>query len=202
MFVSLQRSALPAWTASSLAIGKLASRCARKQYLFTCRRPVRCGTPEPSSRRSLRMASSDPAQDCIFCKIISGELPCYKVFSDENCTAFLDLFPATSGHTLLVPRSHHEVLETMPPEEVSAVFARVPLLGKAIKAAVGAPSYNLLVNNGREAGQVVPHVHIHIIPRKPGDGLIRHPGGGPRLEPDKAEPLLRVLKEKLGHAGP
>jgi histidine triad (HIT) family protein len=144
------------------------------------------------------MTTKDTTTNCIFCKIIRGDLPSYNIYADETCVAFLDLFPATAGHTLLVPRAHHELMDTMPPDQVAAVFNRIPELGKAVKAAVGADAYNLLVNNGREAGQVVPHVHIHIIPRKAGDGLIRHPGGGPRLDPETAEPLVRALKQQLG----
>lgn len=152
------------------------------------------------ARSTARMTTIEGQPDCIFCKIIRGELPSYNVYSDETCVAFLDLFPATAGHTLLVPRAHHELIDTMAPDQVAALFARVPDLGKAVKSVVGAVSYNLLVNNGREAGQVVPHVHVHIIPRKPGDGLIRHPGGGPRLDPESAEPLVRALKQKLAHS--
>ena len=109
--------------------------------------------------------------DCIFCKIVAGQIPCTKVYEDENVLSFLDSGPISPGHTLLIPKKHHETVAEMSAEEVAALFRPVAWLAAAVKAAVKADGLNVLQNNGSCAGQVVPHLHIHLIPRWPGDGL-------------------------------
>jgi histidine triad (HIT) family protein len=90
---------------------------------------------------------------CIICKIIEGELPSYKVYEDERTLAFLDINPVSDGHVLLVPK-HHE-----------ALFMVLRKLVKPIQDAFDAPASNIIINNGPNAGQIIPHVHILIIPR-------------------------------------
>ena len=108
--------------------------------------------------------------DCIFCKIIKGEIPCYKVYEDEDTLAFLDIQPVNPGHTLVVPKQHFQNLEAIPEDLLAKVMVTVKKVAKTIKDNI-APSYNIQENNDPIAGQVIPHIHWHIIPRQEGDGL-------------------------------
>ncbi|MFO0974348.1 MAG: HIT domain-containing protein [Phycisphaerae bacterium] len=112
---------------------------------------------------------ADPA--CVFCKIIAGQIPALRVLDDEAVVAFLDVGPLAPGHTLLVPREHHARLADLPAAAAAAVGAHLPRLAGAILKATGATGLNLLQNSGRVAGQVVEHVHFHLIPRRENDGL-------------------------------
>jgi len=109
--------------------------------------------------------------DCIFCKIVSGQVPCTQVYEDEACLAFLDIGPISPGHTLLIPKKHYEAVMEMSAAEAAALFKPAAALAAAVKTALKADGINVLQNNGASAGQVVPHLHIHLIPRWPGDGL-------------------------------
>lgn len=108
---------------------------------------------------------------CVFCKIVRGQIPALRVYEDDHCLAFLDIGPLAEGHLLLIPKAHYQRLEDMPADEISAVFGQVPRLARAVMKVSGANAYNVLQNNGQPAGQEVPHVHFHIIPRVPSDGL-------------------------------
>jgi histidine triad (HIT) family protein len=109
--------------------------------------------------------------DCVFCRIVAGQIPCTKVYEDAACLAFMDIGPISPGHTLLVPKRHCESVMEMTADEVAALFKPVAALAAAVKDAVGAHGVNVLQNNGTTAGQVVPHLHVHLIPRWPDDGL-------------------------------
>jgi len=109
--------------------------------------------------------------DCIFCRIVAGDMPCARVHEDEQCMAFMDINPLQSGHILVIPRKHYELLTDMPGDDASALAAVLPRLARAVVAATGAEGFNILQANGSCAGQVVAHVHFHIIPRRGGDGL-------------------------------
>lgn len=109
--------------------------------------------------------------DCLFCKIIRGEIPSQKVYEDERSFAFLDIGPVNLGHTLIVPKEHHQDFAAMPEEEVGTLFVAVQRVAKAAAAAVGAPGFNIGINTGTTAGQVVMHAHVHVMPRFEGDGL-------------------------------
>ena len=109
--------------------------------------------------------------DCIFCKVVAGEIPAGIVFENESAVAFLDIGPLAEGHLLVVPREHYTHVVDMPPAECGRLLATVPTLGRALLDVTGAQGFNVLLNNGRIAGQVVPHVHCHLIPRKPADDL-------------------------------
>jgi histidine triad (HIT) family protein len=102
---------------------------------------------------------------CIFCRIIKGSAPSYVVYEDELTLAFLDINPISDGHTLILTRVHEERLEDLPPEHAEALFKTLCRLVGPIQRAMGVPATSIGVNNGREAGQLVPHVHIHVIPR-------------------------------------
>jgi histidine triad (HIT) family protein len=107
--------------------------------------------------------------DCVFCKIVKGEIPAIKILEDELNLAFLDIKPRSPGHTLAIPKKHYEKLEDIPEEEVKELMGFIHKLIKVIPKAVDAQGFNLGINNGRVAGQEVMHVHFNIIPRFEGD---------------------------------
>jgi len=104
-------------------------------------------------------------EDCIFCKIIEGELPSAKVYEDDHVYAFLDISQVTKGHTLIIPKVHTKNIYETPPEVAEELFARVPKLANAIKKTYNPIGMNLLNNNEKPADQSVFHLHIHLIPR-------------------------------------
>lgn len=108
--------------------------------------------------------------DCIFCKIVAGKIPARVIVQNEKAMAFLDAFPLAAGHTLVIPKAHYAKVQDMPPGDSDAVFGLVRELAGVVESAAGAGASTIAVHNGREAGQEVPHVHVHIIPRAPGDG--------------------------------
>ncbi|KAK8588466.1 hypothetical protein V6N13_087389 [Hibiscus sabdariffa] len=132
-----------------------------------------CPSPSPPAppRPPLSPSACSPPHDCIFCLIIRGESPAFKLYEDDVCLCILDTRPLIRGHSLIIPKSHFSSLDTTPPSVVAAMCSKVPFLGNAIMKATGSDSFNLLVNNGVAAGQVIFHTHIHIIPRKAGDCL-------------------------------
>lgn len=110
--------------------------------------------------------------DCIFCKIINGEIPSAKVFENEHVYAFLDISQVTKGHTLVVPKVHKENIYELTPTIASKLFEVVPQIANSIKEQFQPVGLNLLNNNGEKAGQSVFHYHMHIIPRYgKGDGF-------------------------------
>lgn len=109
--------------------------------------------------------------DCLFCKIIAGLLPANIVLDTDDAVAFLDIAPLADGHTLLVPKQHFGDLTEMSRDGAQRFLGHLPSLSKAVKTAAGADGFNVLQSNGSVAGQVVGHVHFHIIPRIANDGL-------------------------------
>jgi histidine triad (HIT) family protein len=110
--------------------------------------------------------------DCIFCKIINGDIPAAKVFENENVMAFLDISQVTKGHTLVIPKVHKENLFEMTPEVARNLFEVVPSIANALKAEYNPIGLNAVNNNGEHAGQSVFHFHLHLIPRYgKGDGF-------------------------------
>ena len=120
-----------------------------------------------SVKGNLNMA----ADDCIFCKIVAGQIPAARVYEDEVVLAFLDVGPISDGHTLVVPKAHFEKMHDCPAELLGQVGLSLGKVAKAVAAATNADGYNVLCNNGRAAGQLVGHLHFHIIPRRTGDGV-------------------------------
>ncbi|MBI1969653.1 HIT family protein [Candidatus Woesearchaeota archaeon] len=104
-------------------------------------------------------------ESCIFCKIIKGEIPAAKVYDGSKFIAFLDISPANKGHTLIIPKRHYVSLEEMPDGDGKEFGELQVKLGKAVMKATNAEGFNLLLNNGKAAGQEVMHAHIHIQPR-------------------------------------
>lgn len=110
--------------------------------------------------------------DTIFTKILAGELPCHRVYEDEDVLAFLDINPLSPGHTLVIPKEPAETLDQLSDEASAAVGRVLPRIARAVLQATGATQYNVLQNNGPRAHQAVFHVHFHIIPKlEDGRGL-------------------------------
>ena len=109
--------------------------------------------------------------DCVFCKMIDGQIPVTKIYEDRVVLAFLDIGPLSDGHTLVIPKQHFEKLDECPSQLLSQVGARLGTIAKAVREAMDSDGYNILCNTGRAAGQLVKHVHFHIIPRNMGDGI-------------------------------
>ena len=132
----------------------------------------------------------------IFDRILSGEIPCWRVYEDERVLAFLDIGPLSPGHTLVIPKERAARLHELSEESAAALGRVLPRLCRAVVAATGVEDYNVLQNNGAAAHQAVDHVHFHIIPKLESEGLgVGWPAG--RLEPEQAEPLQRRIREAL-----
>ena len=103
--------------------------------------------------------------DCIFCQIVSGQIPSSKVYEDEEVLAFLDITQVTTGHTLVIPKKHYRNVLEMDAEAASSLFARVPKIAKQLQDKLGASGVNIINNNEEAAGQTVFHTHVHLLPR-------------------------------------
>ena len=101
----------------------------------------------------------------VFCRIIAGEIPCTKVYEDDEVLAILDISQTTKGHTLVIPKEHYDSFLSCPTELIGKVFAVARRIGQAEVSILGAKGVNILTNCGEAAGQSVPHFHVHVIPR-------------------------------------
>lgn len=108
--------------------------------------------------------------ECIFCKIVAGEIPSIKVYEDDRFLAFMDINPATRGHCLLIPKAHHKDVMAMPGDLLKDLIVAAQGLAGASLTALGADGVNLLQSNGLAANQIIPHFHLHIMPRWTNDG--------------------------------
>lgn len=108
--------------------------------------------------------------DCLFCKILNKEIPNFTVYEDENVLAFLDIFPCAPGHTVVIPKKHFENLWDMNTETFSLMSESLRAVAGRVQARLKPDGMNIGINNGKVAGQAIPHVHWHIIPRFEGDG--------------------------------
>ena len=133
--------------------------------------------------------------ECIFCKIVKNEIPNQRVYEDRQVMAFLDISPTTKGHVLVVPKLHAANLEEIDDLSLGYVAAVARKLAMAMKKAFGAKGYNLVVNNGSEAGQLIGHFHFHIIPRYNKTELPAWPHAA--YKAGEAQSLCRKLKTAL-----
>jgi histidine triad (HIT) family protein len=133
-------------------------------------------------------------EDCIFCKIAKGEIPSAKVYEDNDMFAFMDIIPNTKGHLLIIPKEHFENIFTISED----ILQKIVVMGKQfaikMKEVLGATGVNVSSNNGKHAGQVVSHFHLHIIPRYEDDGLQMY---GPRVNEAVSLEELQKIAEKL-----
>ncbi len=110
------------------------------------------------------------SDDCIFCKIVAGEIPATKVYEDEYTLAFMDISPIIKGHVLVIPKEHYDPIMQAPDDVLGRCVSVAKRIAQAQVDALGADGVNLHQANGVAAGQVVPHIHFHVIPRFDGDG--------------------------------
>lgn len=136
----------------------------------------------------------------IFIKIIRGEIPCHRVYEDASVLAFLDINPVSRGHTLVIPKEPAVTLDALSDDAAAALGRALPRICRAVVKATGCPGYNLLQNNGAIAGQEVPHAHVHVIPRYPGDEAgagLRALWRPTKLDPSAGAALAKQIAEAL-----
>ena len=138
-------------------------------------------------------------ESTIFSKIIAGDIPCYKLYEDDKVLAFLDVFPLSRGHTLVIPKEAQPTLDLLSDDSAAAIGRVLPRIARSVMKATGATAYNILQNNGAEAHQAVMHVHFHIIPKFEDSGLgILWPAG--KLDSVLAKDIQTLIKENLAQA--
>lgn len=131
--------------------------------------------------------------DCVFCKIIKGEIQTNKVYEDENYLAFLDITPINPGHALLIPKAHYKNLYELPDNVLTDMAPLIKKIAVAVKQATGADGINISMNNEEVAGQIIPHAHFHIMPRFSNDGY-RHWRGKPYSESEARKTTEQIRK--------
>ncbi len=138
--------------------------------------------------------------DCVFCKIVAGKIRARVVKQNERAMAFLDAFPLAAGHTLIIPKSHYAKIQEMDSLDAQAVFDLLHKVTDAVELASKTNASTIAIHNGREAGQEVPHVHIHIVPRRRGDGAgpIHSMFRRPRLTAEEMDAMLDTITSRLG----
>jgi histidine triad (HIT) family protein len=129
-------------------------------------------------------------EECVFCKIISGEIPSEKIYEDNDFMAFLDVNPRSEGHSLIIPKQHVITLADMPSDKIDGLFKTVQLISKISVSKLGAKGFTIGSNNGIASGQVVPHLHVHVIPRY-------DEGSGKNYGFEAAFPVKEELKGKI-----
>lgn len=130
--------------------------------------------------------------DCVFCKIVSEELPSYKVYEDKDTMAFLDINPTAFGHTLVIPKKHFSNFEAIPEDLLQKTILVVKKIGQSIKDNLEVVGYNVCENNDPGANQIIPHIHFHLIPRYKNDHLDPWPQA--KYPEGKAQEILEKIK--------
>lgn len=135
--------------------------------------------------------------NCIFCKIVAGELPAAVLYEDEHLVAVMDAFPATRGHVLIFPKAHALDLYDLPQETAAAVLPLAQKLARAIRTALQPEGINVIQNNGKAAGQVVMHYHLHIVPRYAEDNVVIKSMSPPKTTPEERAETAASIKRKI-----
>lgn len=130
---------------------------------------------------------------CIFCDIVEAKIPSNRVFEDNDFLAFLDIAPVGKGHTLLIPKEHYETIMDLPDDLLKGLSVRLKQIAKSVMQAAKADGISISQSNREAAGQVVPHIHFHIIPRFAGDGLKQWPQR--KYEPDEMESYRKKIAQ-------
>jgi len=133
--------------------------------------------------------------NCLFCGIVAGEIPSAKIYEDDKAIAILDISPTAPGHALVIPKEHTRNLSEAPIEILASLLPVVQKVANGVTQALGADGFNLIVNNGEAAGQIIHHLHLHIIPRKDGDGLMHLPGKS--YAEGEIEKLAEAIKKTI-----
>ncbi len=135
--------------------------------------------------------------DCIFCKIVKGEIPSHKVYEDDKTLAFLDINPVHAGHTLVIPKEHSRNIFEIAEDDWVAVQKTVHRVAQAIEKSLDKDGVNLLMNNREHAGQVVDHSHVHLIPRHRGDGGVNNIWTHHPIREEETGPILEKIRAAL-----
>ena len=142
-----------------------------------------------------------PADQCVFCRIVAGTSPCHEIFRDDATLAFMDIHPANDGHCLVIPKTHFCKVFEMPTEAFSAVAAAVVKVARAVNDELRPGGLSLLQANGALAGQTVPHVHVHVLPRRADDNLLinwdREGTDGRAGDPARIAEIAERLRSRL-----
>ena len=135
-------------------------------------------------------------KNCIFCKIISKEIPSNEIYSDDRVMVILDINPAAEGHCIILPKQHYQILPQIPDELVGYLFKTAKKISKSLLKSLAVQGTTIFVANGGLAGQKAPHFMLHVIPRKPGDLLFRLPKNNmDEKELDAVQGLLSLMKK-------
>src|SRR2546423_1140324 len=134
----------------------------------------------------------------VFAKILRGEMPCVKVYEDEHTLAFLDIMPSVEGHTLVIPKAPAKEIFDLSADGVSALMRATQKVAKAVKRGLKCPGLMLVQLNGASAGQSIPHLHFHILPRE--KGLDLHLHGRATKKPEELEPIAAKIRAALSSA--
>jgi len=135
--------------------------------------------------------------ECIFCQIIQKKVPSRIVFEDDISVAFLDINPANPGHIIVIPKEHRETLLNIPVDELKKISANIQAIAVAALKSTNASGFNILQNNGQDAGQLIPHVHFHIIPRFKDDGLNLGVMRQHKMEPAEMDKIASRIKSSI-----
>lgn len=132
--------------------------------------------------------------ECIFCKIIKGEIPSFTVYEDETFKVILDRFPSALGHVLIIPKAHYRDMFELPQDIASKIYPLAQKIASRVKEVMGAEGINILQNNGEVAGQSVYHFHLHIVPRKSRDGITLNQSSNMDTTIEELEAVWNQLK--------
>lgn len=132
--------------------------------------------------------------DCIFCKIIKGEIPSFTIYEDDAFKVILDRFPAAQGHVLILPKAHYSDVFELSEEVAAKLYPLAKKIAQHIKEVTGAEGINIVQNNGEAAGQTVHHFHLHIIPRKMSDTLVLNQSSNTDTTLEELEAIWHQLK--------
>lgn len=132
--------------------------------------------------------------ECIFCKIIKGEIPSFTVYEDETFKVILDRFPSALGHVLIIPKAHYKDMFELSQEVASKIYPLAQKIASRVKEVMGAEGINILQNNGEVAGQSVYHFHLHIVPRKSEDGITLNKSSNMDTTIEELEAVFKQLK--------
>ncbi|MBL1216653.1 MAG: HIT family protein [Planctomycetes bacterium] len=135
--------------------------------------------------------------DHLFERIVAGEIPSHKVYENELVYAFLDINPLSRGHTLVIPKTRYERIDQLPPETAAALGRALPTVAAAVMKATGTTAYNVLCNTGRPAGQLIPHVHFHIIPKHADGSGLPHNWPAAPIDKDDAPALCQAIVDAM-----
>lgn len=142
-----------------------------------------------------------PAARCIFCRIVAGASPCHEIYRDDATLAFMDINPANDGHCLVIPNAHFGTVFEMPPEAFAAVASTVAKVARAVNDELRPGGISVLQANGALAGQTVPHVHVHVLPRRADDNLLinwdRERTGDTSADPTRIAAIAERLRARL-----